>query len=454
MSLSLSQRSARGRLGYFLDRVKRKTNSASSTDSDSTMDTPDKLKQQLKRAKQDGIEVVAEIAAEVHPGTPKLTTATASTIATAAAEASNVTPCASTAAAAAASSKAVSSSRQTQSSPPSPSLLLPPGQGTGILDRSVTVEISDDRGRNDEHDGDDNETEEDEVEEQEQTENIVNKIIMQGKKDSNTGGKKTKKAKRKLKQQNHNNSSSMDEQDKRMEAIMDRSIERMLPRIVQAISDKVSSDMSKKLNKLEGEVKTLKQNLHRERVRNEITNDKYEMHARRDNIVVEGVKEKAEGEESETTSSLIDAVQGIAQKLNIQVPQESIGAIHRIGRKSQGKPRPIIVRTNHIVKSEIMARKKQLRSNAAVKEEIQEDTRFGNSVAVYEDLTAARRKILKMANDCPNVDFCYSRDGVIICRMRDGQWRRVEDADGLFHLGMDDLDYREIYPSLKGYSFS
>ena len=101
------------------------------------------------------------------------------------------------------------------------------------------------------------------------------------------------------------------------------------------------------------------------------------------------LRKKNQGEE--TRETLILSVQAVADSIGVRMNKESVGDIHRVGRRRDGKPRPVVIHTNRWNKTALMANKKKLRENGAIKD----DAQFCERVSLYEDLTKARRSIFK-----------------------------------------------------------
>ena len=85
------------------------------------------------------------------------------------------------------------------------------------------------------------------------------------------------------------------------------------------------------------------------------------------------------------------------------------------------------------MKGKIFANKKKLRADPNL-----------NKVYINEDLTTARFKLLQFIKKLDNVKNASTRDGKIICNMKNGRKFNVENADDLFHLGVTDVDYKEL----------
>lgn len=233
-----------------------------------------------------------------------------------------------------------------------------------------------------------------------------------------------------------------DEFQAKMDLAVEKAISKLLPVLVTAISNRLEERAEKRMEKLESHIKILRSEIDQEKARNLIRDDKNEQFVRKDCFVVEGVKEVPEGRESAET--LVTAIAKLGDAIQVPVVKESIGDIHRIGRRGGARPRPIVVKTNRLLKSAIMTNKKKLRENGKIKA----DNTFGDRVSVYDDMTMPRRKLMKDIKEMANVEFCYSRDGTIICKLNDGTFKHVNSADDLFLLGVEEVDYGKYYNGL------
>lgn len=234
-----------------------------------------------------------------------------------------------------------------------------------------------------------------------------------------------------------------DEYQNKMDVAVERAISKLLPVLIAAITNALEEKVEKRMEKLQSDIKTLRSEVEQEKARNMIRDDKNEQFVRKDCFVVEGVKEVPEGREC--TESLVTAIVKLGDTIKVQIAKESIGDIYRIGKRGGAKTRPIVVKTNRLVKSAIMANKKTLRQN----ERIKANNTFEDKVSVYDDLTLPRRKLLKDIKEMENVDFCYTRDGTIICKLNDGTFKHVNSADDLFHLGIQQVDYAKYYNGVR-----
>ena len=85
-------------------------------------------------------------------------------------------------------------------------------------------------------------------------------------------------------------------------------------------------------------------------------------------------------------------------------------------------------------------------------EDVKADPLLTDRVTMYEDLTFARRQLCKTVKELPNVEFFYTRDGALLCKMINGRFQKVENADDLFHLGVNKINYATYYPGLEASS--
>ena len=112
--------------------------------------------------------------------------------------------------------------------------------------------------------------------------------------------------------------------------------------------------------------------------------DDQEQYSRRNCLPLHGVDE----EDVEDTDQKI--IEVIAEEMDIQLVEEDLDRTHRIGKKSDGKSRPIIIKfTRYNVRKKIYSNKKKLK---------------GKNVMITESLTTAWVKLLKY---CINICFWF-----------------------------------------------
>jgi hypothetical protein len=163
---------------------------------------------------------------------------------------------------------------------------------------------------------------------------------------------------------------------------------------------------------------------------------------RRDNIIIQGIKEV----EGETVDKLKATVVELCHSIGVKVEKAAIGDIHRLGKRQgeRNKARPVLVKSNRLVKCAVMQNKRRLRDMEMSRE------RWEEKITVYEDLTEARRKLREAARDAPDVSFCYSRDGTIMCKTNDGRWVDVNNYNDLLKVGVqgENLEPARYYKGL------
>ncbi len=227
--------------------------------------------------------------------------------------------------------------------------------------------------------------------------------------------------------------------------IVQSTVEAMLPSIVKVVQEALMTTLEEGGKHMKGQIREVKEQLRRSEVLAAAERDKLEQYSRRENVIIRGIKENRE----ETEESLCQVVQKVAEISGVQLnASTSISAVHRLGRAQPDdrRVRPIIVRfTSRMTKQKIMKGKKNLKNSAAVRDN---DT-FTDKVTVAEDLTNARARLLKFINEQPQIEFAYARDGIIVSKLRNGRFERVESPDDLFKLGVDNIRYEDFFQSLK-----
>ena len=211
--------------------------------------------------------------------------------------------------------------------------------------------------------------------------------------------------------------------------IVQQTVDKLLPAIIESVKTAVDAGHNK-------QVEEIREVIDRDRILRQIAQEKAEQYSRRENMRVLGVKE-AEGENED---ELVKVVTDIG--LAIDAPIEGkISTVHRVGKRGE-KPRALIVRfAVRRDRDRMMKNKKKLKDN----ETITKDPRFQNKVTLLDDLTEPRRKLLRTVQEYQETDYAYIRDGVIVCKLRNGRFYRINSADDLFQIGFSDICYQDIY---------
>ena len=259
---------------------------------------------------------------------------------------------------------------------------------------------------------------------------------------SNPSNKKKKK--KKAKSDKETESNFQDPNSSELQKIVDTAVEnvmkRMMPVLVTTITQAVKESTEKRFDNIESELKNIQAELYRERVQNAIRFDKSEQYSRNENLLINGIIEDTE----ESESTLLQSVMDICEIMKAEIRVQSITSIHRVGKKRDGKSRSVIVRLAKISKKEIVQKRKLLKNN----DQIKQHPKLENKVYVNDDVTEPRRKLQECVREIGNVDFCFFRDGTLICK-KGSHFIHVDSADDLFKLGIDDVDYRIFYKDLR-----
>ena len=156
--------------------------------------------------------------------------------------------------------------------------------------------------------------------------------------------------------------------------------------------------------------------------------DEKEQYSRRDNLRVSGLPE-SDGEETE--EQLLSKVCGVASKAGVEVEARDISACHRLGKKADGKTRQTIVRFS-------LRRKRDSLYASRFSLKGKEGCR---NIYINEDLTAMRHSVLMKAKESPLVKSVSTKHGSIICKLNSDETKIISTPDGLFDVGLDNIDY-------------
>lgn len=153
------------------------------------------------------------------------------------------------------------------------------------------------------------------------------------------------------------------------------------------------------------------------------TIDNLEQYGRRNCLLLHGIPEPINSEESAVKKSNEDtdkiAIDILNSKLGININKQDIDRSHRLGRSGKrGKPRPIIIKfVAYNKRSEVFRSKKQLK---------------GTGITITESLTQKKQELLQTAKMNQKVKSVWTLDGRIICLLYDDKTKVViETADDL-----------------------
>ena len=120
--------------------------------------------------------------------------------------------------------------------------------------------------------------------------------------------------------------------------------------------------------------------------------------------------------------------------MDVRIEPNNIVDAHRLGRKAQGKCRQIIVRfANRSLRNKFIASRSKLKQSENFK-----------TVFISDDLTPLRFKLFQMVRKVDEVKNAHTRDGKIICTLKNGTKAIIESPDDLFKIGVVDVDYRAL----------
>ena len=157
---------------------------------------------------------------------------------------------------------------------------------------------------------------------------------------------------------------------------------------------------------------------------NAYENDRLQQYTRRENIRISGIPE-VDGEQ------LKGKIVELGNEMGLNIVERDINACHRLGPKHSGRSRAIIVRFfARDTKHDFLVNKNKLKDKVSYR-----------NVYINEDLTPLRSKMLHYVKRQDGVESAYTREGKVICRIRDGSRITIETPDDLFKLGLTNIDY-------------
>lgn len=201
--------------------------------------------------------------------------------------------------------------------------------------------------------------------------------------------------------------------------------------ISSQLSDKIVnlhkelSDKDKQINELKSEVISLTR-----RVDDlELHTDNLDQYERRDTVILSGASLPPETAQ-ENTAHVV--TQAIKEHLKINIKEADISVTHRLGKPTQQKNRPIIVKlVNRSLKHDLVGACVLLRPQLFVNESLTPKRR------VLLNKVLAIRKVHK-----PKFQQCYTNDGRIVIKLKNStQKHTITDEKQL-------LAFLEMYPNM------
>lgn len=173
------------------------------------------------------------------------------------------------------------------------------------------------------------------------------------------------------------------------------------PIIIQALTKVIGGIIAERMESLQNIYEAKIQNLISENDNLKTELNKLEQYTRRNSVRVFGIAEQAGENLEERVLSVIN------KNLKINMTNDKIDRIHRIGKKINNKTRPIIVKfTSYRYKSEVYKNKKLLK---------------GTKTTIREDLTTSRLQELKQAIEIYGPKNVWTHDGNIIVKNNIGE---------------------------------
>ena len=138
--------------------------------------------------------------------------------------------------------------------------------------------------------------------------------------------------------------------------------------------------------------------------------DDLEQYSRRNCLLIHGIQERDDDTGKEDTDE--QALEFFKSKLDLNITKSDLDRSHRLGKKSTGKNRPIIVKfARYNKRGEVFRSKRMLK---------------GSGFVITESLTPTRMNLLKEAKARDETVQVWSSDGRIICLLKNGKTVKIE----------------------------
>lgn len=196
-----------------------------------------------------------------------------------------------------------------------------------------------------------------------------------------------------------------------IESIVNAVVAQVTDRVVKELEKSVQfnaeliSELNNKLREKEIEIQKLKEDCNAKC-------DNLEQYQRRNSLRIFGVKEST-GENTDVLAL------SVFNSIGVDVNLNDLDRSHRVGPRTEGKNRPIIVKfTSYRVRQAVFRAKKNLK---------------GTSTTIREDLTASRLAVLMAAVQRFGLSNTWSQDGDTIIKMKDGRKLRISRMSEIPH---------------------
>ena len=160
----------------------------------------------------------------------------------------------------------------------------------------------------------------------------------------------------------------------------------------------------------------------------ELQVDDLEQYSRRNSLRISGI---SESENEDVSKKVIDLVNDTL-KVTPALTADQIDRVHRTGRHSAEKTRPILVKfTNYGARNQVIRSRGKLRDR---NQNVQDQGHQKQTVFINEDLTKYRAELLYHARQCKKdktIDDCWSWDGKILIKDKASKIIQVRSVEEL-----------------------
>ena len=228
----------------------------------------------------------------------------------------------------------------------------------------------------------------------------------------------------------------------------------ILPMIFSSLGDVITAGITAALEnrnddqdpRSQNEIKPLLSNLQKQSLLLKYEQDKLDQMSRRECIRVYNIPER-DGED--TLQVFIDFLKN---RLDITATRTDLSYCYRSGPRQPTKSRAILVKfISKNLKDQVMQAKKKLRLNEdGNSNNVHGQNGKGKEVFIAEDLTPLRFKLMLFAKKQENVKKVYTRDGKVICILKQKTMFDkeevvvIENPDDLFKLGVGQPDLKDL----------
>lgn len=175
-----------------------------------------------------------------------------------------------------------------------------------------------------------------------------------------------------------------------------------ISKIAQVVSEAVEKKLEVLVSRYEEKLLEKTKEIDDLKLQLEERTDELEQYQRRNSLRIFGEPER-DGEDTDCIAI------NVAKKIGVQLDLSDIDRSHRVGRKTNGGTRPIIVKfTSYRKRREMFSSKRNLKKTG---------------ITIREDLTRMRLEVLKKAVERFGQQNVWTTDGVVIVKVRNSKVR-------------------------------